>query len=161
MLTYDLLAAASGIATLNASSKVVQDPASAASVSGGVSGVIPISSTGGLLDVSFIPPLNSIPTATADVSLNSHKLTNVTDPTNPQDAATKNYVDTAVQGLDTKQSVRVATTANITLTNTKTVDGVLLIVGDRVLVKDQTTQSANGIYIVATGAWTRATDANS
>lgn len=48
--------------------------------------------------------------ATADISLGSHKLTNVTDPTSAQDAATKNYVDTVAQGLDAKQSVRAATT---------------------------------------------------
>jgi len=94
----------------------------------------------------------------ADVSWNSHKLINLLDPTGPQDAATKAYVDNTSQGLDSKTSVRAATTANITLSGTQTIDGVTLIAGDRVLVKDQTTQSANGIYIVAAGAWARATD---
>ena len=60
-----------------------------------------------------------------------------------------------------KESVRVATTAPITLSGTQTVDGVALVAGDRVLVKNQTTPSGNGIYVVvAAGAWTRATDAN-
>jgi phage-related tail fiber protein len=81
---------------------------------------------------------------------------------NPQDAATKNYVDMTVQGLDPKQSVRAATTANIaTLSGTMTIDGIALVAGDRVLVKDQTTQSQNGIYLVAAGAWTRSLDADS
>jgi hypothetical protein len=95
-----------------------------------------------------------------DVSWNSHKITSLLDPTNPQDAATKNYVDNTAQGLDAKQSVKAASTANLTLSGTQTVDGIALIAGDRVLVKDQTTQPANGIYIVASGAWARALDAD-
>jgi len=63
------------------------------------------------------------------------------------------------QGLDAKQSVKAATAgANITLSGTQTVDGVALVANDRCLVKDQTTTANNGIYIVAAGAWTRATD---
>jgi hypothetical protein len=59
-----------------------------------------------------------------------------------------------------KRSVRVATTANITLSGTQTIDGVAVVAGDRVLVKNQTTASQNGIYVVAAGAWTRALDAD-
>lgn len=68
----------------------------------------------------------------------------------------------AVSGQgDEKNSVRVATTANIaSLTGLLTVDGVVLIAGDRVLVKDQTTGSQNGIYTAAAGAWSRAADAD-
>ena len=56
-------------------------------------------------------------------------------------------------------AVNVATTANITLSGLQTIDGVTLVSGNRVLVKDQTTSSQNGIYVVpASGAWTRATD---
>jgi hypothetical protein len=95
---------------------------------------------------------------TADVSFNSRKITALADPTAAQDAATKNYVDTLSQGLDPKQSVRAATTANITLSGAQTIDGIALIAGDRALVKDQTTTANNGIYVVAAGAWTRATD---
>src|SRR5262245_42579155 len=79
-------------------------------------------------------------------------------PTNPTDAATKGYVDATAQGLDAKQSVKAATTANITLSGTQTVDGVALVANDRCLVKDQSTAAQNGIYVVAAGAWTRATD---
>jgi hypothetical protein len=80
------------------------------------------------------------------------------DPLNPLEAATKRYVDTAIQGLDSKPSVKAATTANITLSGTQTIDGIALSVNDRVLVKDQTTTSQNGLYVVQSSAWTRALD---
>ena len=60
-----------------------------------------------------------------------------------------------------KRSVKCATTANITLSGTQTIDGIAVVAGDRVLVKEQTTASQNGIYVVSTGAWTRALDADS
>ena len=104
--------------------------------------------------------LDQMAAPTADVSINSQKLTNVADPVNAQDAATKNYVDSVAQGLDPKQSVKVATTASITISGTQTIDGIAVVAGDRVLVKDQATASQNGIYVVAAGAWTRATDNN-
>lgn len=85
-------------------------------------------------------------------------LNGLTDPVNPQDAATKAYVDSVAAGLDAKPSVKCATTANITLSGTQTIDGVSAGVGDRVLVKNQSTASQNGIYVVASGAWSRATD---
>jgi len=76
------------------------------------------------------------------------------------DAYTKTEVDNFITGLDFKQSVRAVTTANIALSGTQTIDGVALTVGDRVLVKSQTAGSENGIYVVASGSWTRATDAD-
>ncbi len=82
------------------------------------------------------------------------------DPTAGLGAATKQYVDNVATGLDPKASVRAATTANITLSGAQTVDGVALVAGDRVLAKDQTTASQNGIYVVASGAWARAGDAD-
>lgn len=59
-----------------------------------------------------------------------------------------------------KRAVRVATTANITLSGTQTIDGISVVVGDRVLVKNQSTSSQNGIYVVASGTWSRSADAN-
>lgn len=99
------------------------------------------------------------------VNMGSQRITAVSDPLSTQDAATMNYVDTKVatiaNGMSWKSSVRAATTANITLSGTQTIDGVSVIAGDRVLVKDQTTGSQNGIYVVAAGAWARSADADS
>jgi hypothetical protein len=92
------------------------------------------------------------------LDLTNQKIVNLADGTAATDAVTKQQLDAIARGLDWKNSVRAATTANITLSATQTVDGVSLIAGDRVLVKDQTTASTNGIYVVAAGAWTRATD---
>lgn len=79
--------------------------------------------------------------------------------------AIKAYVDNMVAGLKWKQAVRVATTTNGTLAtafqNGSVVDGVALVTGDRILLKNQTTQTENGIYTVnATGAPTRSLDAD-
>jgi hypothetical protein len=91
----------------------------------------------------------------------------VGSPVNPGDAVNKLYADNLSQGLDAKASVHAATTANIANLATgapNTLDGITLVANDRVLVKDQTTQSANGIYTVTTlgtganGVWARATD---
>lgn len=59
-----------------------------------------------------------------------------------------------------KASVLVATTADITLSGVQTIDGVAVVAGNRILVKDQSTGSQNGIYVVANAAWSRATDLN-
>ena len=88
------------------------------------------------------------------------ELTLAADPTNALHAATKQYVDNAITGLDFKASVRATTTANITLSGIQTIDGVVLVAGDRVLVKDQTAGAQNGLYIAAAGAWARSADAD-
>ena len=100
---------------------------------------------------------------TGSFSMNSQKITNLGTPTTDYDAATKAYVDAAVNNINVHESVVAATTANVNLTNAvdngKTLDGVTLSTGNRILVKNQSTASANGIYIVASnGAPTRATD---
>lgn len=105
--------------------------------------------------------LDQMATPTADVDMGGHKITGVATPVNGNDAANKDYVDMTVQGLDPKGSVKAATVANIaSLSGTMTIDGVALSIGDRVLVKDQTAATQNGIYVVAAGAWTRSTDAD-
>lgn len=95
------------------------------------------------------------------IDLNGQRGQNFADPSAANDAATKSYVDNLAAGLAWKPIARAATTANVTLSGTQTIDGVALIAGDRVLVKDQSTASGNGIYVVAAGAWSRATDADS
>lgn len=95
------------------------------------------------------------------VSMNGYKITALADPTAAQDAATKAYVDATRQGLSVKDAVRAATTAsNITLSGLQTIDSVALAANDRVLVKNQTIQSENGIYAVSSGSWTRTNDAD-
>ena len=96
--------------------------------------------------------LDQMAAPTGSVSLNSQTITNVADPVNAQDAATKGFVEATSQGLDVKDSCVAATTGNITistaLNNGDTIDGVTLSTNDRVLVKDQSTASQNGIYVV-------------
>jgi len=103
------------------------------------------------------------PNGSGVIDVNNSRISNVTDPTQTQDAATKGYVDAVKQALDIKDSVRVATTANITIATDlnvgDTIDGVTLADGDRVLVKDQSTGSQNGIYTAGSSP-ARATDAN-
>ena len=81
-----------------------------------------------------------------------------TAPVTNADIANKQYVDAVAQGLKPKQAVKCGTTANITLSGLQTIDTYTTLSGDRVLVKNQSTSSENGIYIAASGAWTRATD---
>ena len=104
---------------------------------------------------------------TGNQSMGGHLLTNVSTPSTGTDAANKNYVDTAISGLnslfDAKGSVKVATSTAGTLAtsfaNGQTVDGIVLATNDRILIKNQASQAENGIYVVnASGAPTRATD---
>jgi hypothetical protein len=111
--------------------------------------------------------LDMINVAINSVDMNGQLVRNVLTPIATTDAANKQYVDGVAQGLDAKQSVHAATTGNIANLATGTpltLDGIALVVNDRVLVKDQTTMSQNGIYTVQTvgsgsnGTWVRATD---
>lgn len=105
--------------------------------------------------------LSALAAPTADVSMGGFKLTNVGTPLASTDAANKGYVDNAVAGLSWKDSVRMATTSNVALTGAGVaVDGVTPVVGDRILVKNQSSPQENGIYVVAAGAWARAGDAD-
>jgi hypothetical protein len=112
--------------------------------------------------------VNLVPTGTGTVDVANKRITSVAEPTQSSDAATKNYVDAVKTGLDVKDSVIVTTTGNLTatysngtsgvgatLTNSGTqaaitIDSRVLVVGERVLVKDQTTALQNGFYKVTT-----------
>lgn len=109
--------------------------------------------------------LADLGSTTADFPMANHKLTGLADGTAAQDAVTKFQLDSAVAGVFYKTAVKVASTAPATLTtafaNGQTLDGVALVTGDRILIKDQTAAEVDGIYTVnVSGAPTRATDAD-
>jgi hypothetical protein len=94
---------------------------------------------------------------------NARKAINLPDPSAAQDAATKAYVDSSVEGLAWKDSVRVSTQGNLSLASPgAAIDGITMATNDRVLVRSQTTASENGIYIWngAATPMTRALDAS-
>jgi len=95
---------------------------------------------------------------TGTIAANNYRISGLAEPVNPNDAATKAYVDARSAGLDPKASVRVATTENISLSGTPSIDGVSIVEGNRVLVKNQTIATQNGIYIVSASSWSRSAD---
>ena len=105
--------------------------------------------------------LGTIATQAANnVAVTGGSITGLGDPSSSSDAATKNYVDQAVAGLRTRIIAEAGTTGNVDLTadlqNGDTIDGVTLVTGDRVLVKDQTDATENGLYlVVASGTASR------
>lgn len=128
-----------------------------------------ITATSGNLTIAAASGNNNVsiaPTGTGTVDVNSKRITSVADPTQAQDAATKAYVDAVKTGLDVKDSVRLATTAALTVTYNNgssgvgatltnagtqaalTIDGIPVVVNDRVLIKDQAAGLQNGIYVV-------------
>ena len=119
------------------------------------SGVVTIKNAGVDLtaEVTGVLPIANFATKDED-NMSSNSNTHV-----PTQQSVKAYVDSVASGLDVKDSVRVATTGNITLEDQQTIDGVSVVAGNRVLVKDQSTGAENGIYLcVDGGSWTRATD---
>lgn len=108
--------------------------------------------------------LDQMSAPTTDVSWNGYKITGLHEPVNAQDAATKNYVDTAIQGLDIKASARVGPTTNVSISAPGTkVDNVTMVAGDRVLLLNQGTPSQNGLWVWngAAAAMTRPLDSAS
>ena len=107
--------------------------------------------------------LNAVGAPTGAVSMATYKITGLGTPTDAADAATKGYVDSVAEGLHIHESVVAATTTNVNLANAlengDILDGVTLATTNRILVKNQTTQSENGIYVVqASGQPSRAAD---
>jgi phage-related tail fiber protein len=136
-----------------------------------LSKLLTVDGTGSLLDSDFLDGQSSayytdIPGRLGYTPINKAGDTMVgfltlhANPTANYHAVTKLYVDTKLQGLDTKDSVRVATFEPITLSGLYILDNVTLVEGDRVLVKDQANAYQNGIYTASSGSWTRSSDAN-
>jgi hypothetical protein len=94
------------------------------------------------------------------LDLGGNQAIGAADPTQPSHLVTKQYADSLITGFTYHTSVVAATTVNITRSGAQTIDGVSVIAGDRVLVKNQTAGAENGLFIVASGAWSRATDAD-
>lgn len=107
--------------------------------------------------------LDGTTTPSANIPFGGFKITNLGTPTTGTDATNKNYVDALVSGLEWKAAAQAATTANGTLATAfvagTVIDGYTLVLGDRLLIKDQTVPTQNGIYIVTAGTPTRSTDA--
>lgn len=124
-------------------------------VNGGASGLM----TGA--DKTKLDNATASPTANTLALRDGSGRLQVATPSAADDAANKGYVDAARSGLDVKASVRAATNGNITLTDLQTVDGVVLVAGNRVLVRAQSDASENGIYdVVDDGPWVRSSDAD-
>jgi hypothetical protein len=119
-----------------------------------------------IANASLVNDSLTIGTTSIDLGATSLTLAGITsidltqNPVTGLQAATKQYVDNVAQGLDVKASCIAATTANITLSGAQTIDGISIVAGDRVLVKNQTAPEENGIYVAANAAWSRSEDAD-
>ena len=114
-----------------------------------------------------IPSIAHTKISDFDTGVQANRVDQLASATNPVSGVTptadahfaiKSYVDGVAQGLDIKEAARVATTANITLSGTQTIDGVSVVADDRVLVKDQSTASQNGMYLCKASTWVRTDD---
>ena len=114
-----------------------------------------------------IPTLTAAKVSDFDTQVRTNRVDQLADatstvsgvtPTADAHFATKGYVDGVSQGLDIKEAVKVATTANITLSGTQTIDSVAVSADERVLVKNQNTATENGLYLCKSGSWVRTDD---
>ena len=110
-----------------------------------------------LADAANIARLDQDETVAGSYTFNAIPSCSVT-PSSNNHLCNKSYVDSVAQGLHPKESVKIATTGNITLSGTQTIDGVAISAGQRVLVRAQTDQTTNGVYTCAAGAWSRSAD---
>lgn len=110
-----------------------------------------------LADSANIARLDQAETVAATYTFTAIPQTSIA-PTATGHLANKAYVDSVAQGLDLKGSCKVATTGNITLSGTQTIDGISIAAGDRVAVIAQSAASTNGLYVCAAGAWARTSD---
>ena len=118
--------------------------------------------TASLTGASSLNLLRSGDTLGGALNAGGFAINNLPAPVAPGDVATKAYTDAVAIGLDVKQHARAGSTGvNLALTGIVVIDGVVLAAGDRVLIKDQTIASQNGIYSVSAGAWARTPDASS
>jgi hypothetical protein len=111
-----------------------------------------------LADNANIARLDQTETVAAVWNFGTNLPTVSADPTTANQVCRKSYVDALVNGLSWKDNVRAGSTANLTLSGEQTIDGVACVAGDRVLAKNQTTGSENGIYVVSASGWSRAAD---
>lgn len=94
-----------------------------------------------------------------DLDMGTHRITGLANPTVATDAVNKAYADAVAAGLRPKGNVAVATTENLPLlSGLLVIDGYQTVAGDRILVKDQTNKTQNGIYVASAEAWERSID---
>ncbi len=154
-VSFNGLSDVSGVLTL---ATVNTSPVSSSFEKITVNGKGLVTSTTSVVPADIISALGYTPINKAGDTMAGPLILNA-DPTNPLGAATKQYVDTSISGLSWKESVMAATTGNITLSGLQTIDGYTTLAGDRILVKDQTNQTENGIYNASASTWTRSSDA--
>ena len=127
--------------------------------------LVTLEGTQTLLNKTLTSPVINTPTGITKSDIGLANVDNTSDANKPISTAVQTALDSlstqldaAVAGITIKDSVRVAAESNITLSGTQTIDGISLSVGDRVLVTGQTDAKQNGVYVVASGSWSRATD---
>jgi hypothetical protein len=114
----------------------------------------------GLIDGTYVKIAGDA--MTGNLTMNGGTVTGLPDPVNGSDAANKNYVDAKVAGLTWKNAVAAMSTSNVDVATGGliAIDGYTVVADDRVLLRGQTTETENGIWIAKAGEWERATDAD-